>query len=80
MPEAVTTTSFVKARGAVGAEAALIETSFQYVVLNPQALFDFTLKVLTVLGVKAAVVVYYVAEMLDSSTAQLEFGPQSKLT
>jgi hypothetical protein len=41
MPDAVTVASLAKARGAVGTEAAMIETSFEKFVLSPKAFIDF---------------------------------------
>ena len=40
MPEAVTAASFANSRGAVGKEAAIIETSFEKVILYPKAFSD----------------------------------------
>jgi hypothetical protein len=42
MPEAVTVASFYKLRGAAGADAARIETSFDAVRLSPKAFLDTT--------------------------------------
>ncbi len=57
MPEAVTAKLFAKVRGAVGTEAARIETKFE-TVLSPKALTDVVTNLYTVLGVKDTVVAY----------------------
>jgi hypothetical protein len=56
VPDAVTAALLANVRGAVGREAALIETSLEKLVLYPNAFLDSTLNLYTVFGIRVVVV------------------------
>ena len=56
VPDDVTIGLLANVRGAVGTEAALIETSLEKLVLKPNAFLDSTLNLYTVFAVRVAVV------------------------